>query len=134
VELAPDLPLLRCDAGQIEQVVVSLITNAIDAMPSSGSLWIRTRHPAGSPDVQIQVQDNGVGIAPELLPNLFEPFFTTKERGHGLGLGLAISRNIVERHQGRIEVTSQPGQGSQFTISLPLSGIGASAESPRAAA
>jgi len=134
LDLAPDLPRMRCDAAQIEQVVVSLIMNAIDAMPSNGSLSIRTRRLPGAPDVQIQVQDNGVGIAPELLPNLFEPFFTTKERGHGLGLGLAISRNIVERHQGRIEVSSEPGRGSLFTISLPVDGVAAPAERPRAAA
>lgn len=134
LDLAPDLPLLRCDAAQIDQVIVSLIMNAIDAMPSSGSLWIRTQQLPGASGVQIQVQDNGVGIAPELLQNLFEPFFTTKERGHGLGLGLAISRNIVERHQGRIEVSSEPGRGSLFTISFPVNGAGAAAESSRAAA
>jgi len=134
LELAAKLPPLRCDTGQIEQVVVSLMANAIDAMPSGGRLWIRTRRAPGAADVQIEVEDNGVGIAPELLPNLFEPFFTTKERGHGLGLGLAISRNIVERHQGRIAVTSQAGQGAKFTIHLPLSEVQESSGSPRAAA
>jgi len=134
LDLAPDLPLLRCDAAQIEQVVVSLVMNAIDAMPSSGSLRISTRRPPGSLDVQIQIQDNGVGIAPELLPNLFEPFFTTKERGHGLGLGLAISRNIIERHQGRIEVSSEPGHGALFTISLPVNGVSESLDRSKAAA
>jgi len=134
LELAPDLPLLRCDAAQIEQVVVSLVMNAIDAMPSSGRLHISTRRLPDSSDVQIQIQDNGVGIAPELLPNLFEPFFTTKERGHGLGLGLAISRNIVERHQGRIEVSSEPGHGALFTINLPVNGVSDSLDRSKAAA
>ena len=63
-----------------------------------------------------------MGIAPEVLPNLFEPFFTTKERGHGVGLGLAISRSIVERHRGRIEASSAPGRGTTFTITLPFNG------------
>jgi signal transduction histidine kinase len=70
--------------------------------------------------VQVAVRDDGVGMPPEVLKNMFEPFFTTKERGRGLGLGLAISRQIVERHQGRIEVKSEPGKGTLFTITLPM--------------
>jgi len=128
LDLAPDLPAVRCDGAQVEQVIVSLIMNAIDAMPAGGTLGIRSSR-ANSPDVQIGVQDNGVGIAPEVLPNLFEPFFTTKERGHGLGLGLAISRNIVERHRGRIEAASEPGKGSVFTVSLPVNGAAVSVAS-----
>ena len=127
LDMAPDLPAVRCDGAQVEQVIVSLMMNAIDAMPTGGTLGIRSVRVTNSPEIQIQVQDNGVGIAPEVLPNLFEPFFTTKERGHGLGLGLAISRNIVERHHGRIEVTSEPGKGSVFIVKLPVSGA---AESP----
>jgi len=68
------------------------------------------------------VQDDGAGIPLELMSQMFEPFFTTKERGHGLGLGLAISRMIVERHQGRIDVESELGRGTRFTITLPLEG------------
>jgi len=68
------------------------------------------------------VQDDGMGIAPELISQMFEPFFTTKEGGHGLGLGLAISRMIVERHQGHIAVKSEPGRGTLFTVTLPLEG------------
>jgi len=123
--LAPDLPAVRCDGAQVEQVLVSLMMNAIDAMPAGGTLGIRSSRAANSPEVQITVRDNGAGIAPEVLPNLFEPFFTTKERGHGLGLGLAISRNIVERHHGRIAVASEPGRGSVFTVSLPMNGAAA---------
>jgi len=134
LDLALDLTPVRCDPAQIEQVVVSLMMNAIDAMRGGGNLTLRTRRTPDSSAVQIQVQDNGVGIPADLLPNLFEPFFTTKERGHGLGLGLAISRNIVERHQGRIEVASEPGRGSLFNITLPVNGVsGSSAHTPRAA-
>ncbi|HYA61606.1 MAG TPA: ATP-binding protein [Candidatus Sulfotelmatobacter sp.] len=118
--LQADLPLVRCDAGQIEQVVLALVMNAIDAMPNGGNLTVTSR---GGPDarhVQIEVRDDGVGMPPDVLSNMFEPFFTTKERGRGLGLGLAISRNIVDRHGGRIEVASQPGRGTTFTITLPL--------------
>jgi two-component system NtrC family sensor kinase len=127
LELASDLPPVPCDPAQIEQVIVSLAMNAIDAMPNGGDLTIRTRRLADAPEVQIEVEDNGSGIPVELLPNLFEPFFTTKERGHGLGLGLAISRNIVERHQGKIQVDSAPGRGSLFSVTLPVKAANAAA-------
>lgn len=120
LHLAPDLPAVCCDPAQTEQIIVSLIINAIDAMPTGGTLCVRSLHTANPPEVQIQVQDNGIGIPAGALEHLFEPFFSTKERGHGLGLGLAISRNIVERHHGRIEVASEPGKGSVFTVSLPV--------------
>jgi len=121
-DLAGDLPLVRCDPAQMEQVLLALIMNAIDAMPRGGILTLRSRGLPDSPQIQLQVQDDGVGIAPEVLPNLFEPFFTTKERGHEVGLGLAISRSIVERHRGRIEASSAPGRGTTFTITLPFNG------------
>ena len=122
LNLASDLPPVRCDPSQIEQVMLSLVMNAIDAMPHGGTLRIASHYRSKPAEAQIQIQDDGVGIPPDVLPNLFEPFFTTKERGHGLGLGLAISRTIIERHLGRIEVQSEPGRGTQFTIILPLSG------------
>jgi len=121
-DLAGDLPLARCDSAQMEQVLLALIMNAIDAMPRGGILTLRSRQLPDLPEIQLQVQDDGVGIAPEVLPNLFEPFFTTKERGHGVGLGLAISRSIIERHRGQIEVASAPGRGTTFTITLPVNG------------
>jgi len=123
LELAADLPPVRCDPAQIEQVLVALVMNAIDAMPKGGSLAVRSHLLPKTAEAQLQIQDDGVGIPPELLPNLFEPFFTTKESGHGVGLGLAISKNIVERHQGHIEVTSDPGRGTTFTITLPVGGV-----------
>ena len=118
--LEENLPLVRCDAGQIEQVVLALVMNAIDAMPNGGNLTVTSRRAPDAGHVQIEVRDDGVGMPPDVLSNMFEPFFTTKERGRGLGLGLAISRNIVDRHGGRIEVASQPGHGTTFTITLPL--------------
>jgi two-component system, NtrC family, sensor kinase len=120
LNLASDLPLVRCDTGQIEQVLLALVMNAIDALPNGGTLTLTTRRVPGGSDVQVVVRDDGVGIPPDILKNMFEPFFTTKERGRGLGLGLAISRQIVERHQGRIEVESNPGRGTVLTITLPI--------------
>lgn len=122
LDLATDLPLVRCDPSQIEQVILSLVMNAVDAMPHGGALRIATRHLAEPDEAQIEVRDDGMGIPADVLPNLFEPFFTTKERGHGLGLGLAISRTIIERHLGHIEVQSERGRGTQFTITLPVNG------------
>jgi len=120
LNLARDLASVRCDPGQIEQVVLALVMNAIDAMPNGGTLTFVTHKAPGGTDVQVEVGDDGVGMPPEILKNMFEPFFTTKERGRGLGLGLAISRQIVERHQGRIEVKSELGRGTLFTITLPM--------------
>jgi len=117
-----DLPVVQCDPSHIEQVFLALMMNAIDAMPRGGNLWVRTR-PAAAPNhsVEVQIQDDGVGIAPDVVPHLFEPFFTTKERGHGVGLGLAISHGIIERHHGTIAVQSESGRGTTFTILLPVS-------------
>ncbi len=119
LKLADDLPRVPCDPAQIEQVLLALIMNAIDAMPRGGNLWIEARPSHAEREIEIQVRDDGAGIAPDVLPHIFEPFVTTKESGHGVGLGLAISRGIVERHKGRIEVESELGRGTTFTITLP---------------
>lgn len=134
IELHPnferDLPLVRCDPGQIEQVILALVMNAIDAMPNGGNLTLTSRKGPDPDHIQIEVRDDGVGMPPDVLANMFEPFFTTKEHGRGLGLGLAISRNIVDRHGGRIEVASEPGRGTAFTITLPLQSTAVPAAAP----
>lgn len=121
-QLDPDLPLVQCDGAQIEQVLLALMMNAIDAMPQGGNLWLTTKVVRESNQVQIVVRDDGSGIAPEILPQIFEPFLTTKETGHGVGLGLAISHSILERHNGKIEVQSELGRGTTFTVTLPWEG------------
>ncbi len=116
LDLEPDLPTTCGDSNQIKQVLINLILNSAEAMPSAGGhIKIGTRW--ADNQVCIQVIDTGCGISHEHLSQLFEPFFTTKTRG--LGLGLAISQEIVEKHRGRIDVCSQPSQGTTFTISLP---------------
>jgi len=114
------LPQVLCDGAQIEQVLVALMVNAMDAMPQGGNLWLTTRADADKSTVQAVVRDDGTGISPEILPRLFEPFLTTKETGRGVGLGLAISRSILERHNGSIEVQSELGRGTTFTATLPF--------------
>lgn len=127
VELALDLgdePLIvRIDAGQLEQVVMNLAINAVDAMPEGGRLEIRSRvGPAaedGRPTAVVEVVDTGTGMEPSTLERLFEPFFTTKPAGRGTGLGLATSYAIVSEAGGQIEVSSTPGEGSTFRVTLP---------------
>ncbi len=118
-QLDPALPHVLCDAAQIEQVLVALVVNAMDALPQGGNLWIISSASREDNCVRIVVRDDGTGIAPEILPHLFEPFLTTKETGRGVGLGLAISHSILERHNGSIEVQSEIGRGTTFTITLP---------------
>jgi two-component system NtrC family sensor kinase len=118
-QLDPNLPQVQCDAAQIEQVLLALIVNAIDAMPQGGNLWLNTSCDPKADQIRIVVRDDGTGIPADILPRLFEPFLTTKETGRGVGLGLAISRSILERHSGTIEVQSELGRGTTFTLTLP---------------
>ena len=119
-DLADEVPMMHCDPAQIEQVLLALVMNALDAMPRGGNLLLRTRYLPQSRQVELQVRDDGMGIPPDLLPRLFEPFLTTKETGKGVGLGLAISKTIIERHGGQVEVESQPGRGTTFYVFLPV--------------
>jgi signal transduction histidine kinase len=112
-----DLPVMSLDRDQLKQTLLNLVTNAFDAMPGGGTLTIAAA--ARRDSITLTVEDTGAGIPPDLLPKLFEPWITTKVKG--MGLGLPIARRIVEAHGGRIEVKSSPGEGSVFTISLPLS-------------
>jgi len=118
--LAEDLPRLHCDPSQIEQVLLAVIVNAADAMPKGGNLWIDSRLSADGSHVVLTIRDDGSGIPPEIMPKIFEPFVTTKESGHGTGLGLAVSRGIVERHSGKISVDSEVAKGTTVTITLPV--------------
>jgi PAS domain S-box-containing protein len=118
LELEP-LPPVECYPGKINQVVMNLLLNAIDACKAGGRVTVRTR-PA-TDGVEIDVVDTGHGIDPSIRDRIFDPFFTTKPIGQGTGLGLSTSYGIVKAHGGRIDVESSPGQGSRFTVRLPLS-------------
>ncbi|GLC26943.1 PAS domain S-box protein [Roseisolibacter agri] len=140
-DLAPAAWAVVADPGQLEQVLLNLAVNARDAMPNGGTLRLRTENhhvgpseTAPSPGqahgryVALVVEDDGVGIAADVLPRIFEPFFTTKPVGHGTGLGLATVYGIVEQSGGVVTVDSAPGRGSRFTVMLPA--VDAPAPSP----
>ncbi|HKN82496.1 MAG TPA: response regulator [Pyrinomonadaceae bacterium] len=116
VEIAEDLQLVSGDPGQLQQAIIALATNALDAMAESGVLTIIARNEADK--VIVEVSDTGVGIPPENLPKIFEPFFTTKEIGSGTGLGLAVCYGILTEHGGSLDVQSTVGVGTTFTITL----------------
>lgn len=117
IETAENLPPIAGDAVQLQQAVIALATNAIDAMPEGGVLRITSR--MNGKRVLVEVTDSGVGIPQENVPRIFEPFFTTKEVGKGTGLGLAVCYGILTEHGGSLDVQTTPGVGSTFTISLP---------------
>jgi two-component system NtrC family sensor kinase len=119
-EVPQDLPRLRCDAAQIEQMILALAMNALDATPVGGRVTVAVRRDPESNAVLLVVSDNGCGIAEEDRSRIFEPFFTTKTGGKGVGLGLAVVYGIVTRHGGRIDVLSAVGSGTTFTVRLPL--------------
>lgn len=123
VSVQEGLPEIAADAEQLEQVLLNLLMNAVEAMSEGGQLAVRAAlRPAPGGAVEIAVTDTGTGIAPEHLPRIFDPFFTTKEPGRGTGLGLSVSYGIVKGHGGWIEVESEPGKGSMFRIVLPAAG------------
>jgi signal transduction histidine kinase len=117
-ELDPSLPKFTADPNQLQQVCTNLVVNAIQAMPEGGKLTLRTSLSQGQ--LKMEVQDTGYGISPENMRKLFTPFFSTKKEVKGVGLGLAVSYGIIQRHRGKIEVQSKEGEGSTFTVYLPL--------------
>ncbi|HYS78837.1 MAG TPA: ATP-binding protein [Candidatus Dormibacteraeota bacterium] len=119
-QLAPDLPMVRGHADQLQQVLMNLMINAQDALEGSpGTVTITTTR-ADADRIEVRVTDTGPGIPKEIQGKLFEPFFTTKPRGKGTGLGLAVTYGIVKDHGGEIRLLSEPGHGATFIITLPL--------------
>jgi len=119
----PGLPLTMIDEGQVSQVFINIILNALDAMPEGGTLTVRTRreqNDSGKETIVIEVADTGIGIPAQDLEKIFDPFYTTKEVGSGTGLGLSLSYNIIKRFKGDIKVESEAGRGTIFTIMLPV--------------
>ena len=115
---AQSLPPVYVDEHQIQQVLVNLVTNAVQATAAGGRIVISSRMGKSNGSVEIGVADTGKGIPPEFLPHIFDPFFSTKGEG-GTGLGLSVSYGIIKKHGGRITVESHPGKGTIFTVILP---------------
>jgi PAS domain S-box-containing protein len=116
--ILPQLPLIDCDPGQISQVIMNILTNSIQAITVNGNITIETK--TENNNVEIIITDNGYGITRENLNKIFNPFFTTKKPGEGTGLGLSISYGIIKSHNGSIDVKSEVGKGTTFTLKLPI--------------
>lgn len=118
VEVPDHLPKIYVDSSQIEQVLINLFINAIQAMPDGGDLFVKGDYDPKSGNLILEVRDTGIGIQKDILPNIFDPFFTTKST-KGTGLGLSVSYGIIRQHNGDIAVESIEGQGTKFIIKLP---------------
>jgi signal transduction histidine kinase len=113
-----EIPEIECYPGQLNQVLMNILSNAIDAIEDKGTIRISSSKSNGS--IRVTIKDSGKGIPENIQSKIFEPFFTTKEVGQGTGLGLSICQGIIEKHHGRIEVKSQVGKGSEFEIVVPV--------------
>jgi len=112
------IPLTKCNLGQLNQVFMNLLINAVQAIEERGEISVKTEHRDG--DIVISISDTGSGIQEDKINRIFEPFFTTKEVGKGTGLGLSIAYDIVKKHNGEIMVASEIGKGTTFTVTLPI--------------
>ncbi|MFH1227621.1 MAG: response regulator [Planctomycetota bacterium] len=144
IDLFPELNNIQADRSQIEQVIMNLAINARDAMPTGGQMIIKTANISLRPEqaqnmpgarpgnfVRLEVYDTGTGMDQKTISHLFEPFFTTKERGKGTGLGLSVAYGIVKQHNGWINVRSEPGKGSVFSVYLPVAASGQPGSKPK---
>ena len=111
--------LIYCSPNQVKQACMAILVNSSEAVTENGEIIVRTSNP-DEDSIVLEIIDNGIGIAAEDIPHIFEPFFSTKQEVHGIGLGLAISHGIIQSHKGKIQVKSEPGQGTTISITLPL--------------
>jgi two-component system, NtrC family, sensor kinase len=111
--------MIYCSPNQVKQACMAIIVNSTEAVSENGEIKIITSNP-DEDNIVIEISDNGIGISPEDIPHIFEPFFSTKQEARGIGLGLAITHGIVQSHKGKIQVKSEPGQGTAILITLPL--------------
>ena len=122
LEIESDLKPIHGDFNQIQQSIINLVFNAVDAIGTGGKITISAMNKKEEGQVWIVVSDNGKGIDPEEINHIFEPFYTTKDEGYGVGLGLSIIFGIMDRHGGSIEADSEPGKGTSFTLQFPFGG------------
>jgi len=117
-DLMESLPIIAGDQAQLQQVILNLISNAIDAIGKDGTVSVKSR--ADDSKIRIVIADTGPGIPENMQKKIFDPFFTTKSSGKGTGLGLWISYTIIEKLGGSLSLSSQAGQGAEFTVTLPI--------------
>ena len=117
-EYQENMPHVEAYGGQLNQVFMNILDNAAFAIQDKGDVWIRLKSDGNN--AIIEFEDNGCGMDEETRKKVFDPFFTTKEVGQGTGLGMAISYKVIKNHKGRIDLISEKGKGSKFTIILPL--------------
>jgi len=113
-----EIPEVDCLPGQINQVFMNILSNAIQAIPAEGSIFVKTWQV--DQNVKISIRDTGTGMSEDVQKKIFDPFFTTKGVGKGTGLGMSISFGIIQKHHGKIELFSKPGQGTEFVITIPV--------------
>jgi signal transduction histidine kinase len=130
-EIDSNLPPVYGDFQQLTQVMLNIVLNALDAMPGGGTLTIALRTPSGKDQIAVEVTDTGIGMPEQVLANVFDPFFTTKSAATGTGLGLSVSLGIIRQHGGDILVRSKVGEGTTFTVQLPVAMVPAKMPEPR---
>ena len=113
-----EIPEVDCLPGQINQVFMNILSNAIQAIPGEGTIFVKTWHVDAM--VKISIRDTGTGMTEDVQKKIFDPFFTTKGVGKGTGLGMSISFGIIQKHNGKIELFSKPGEGTEFVITIPV--------------
>lgn len=117
--LAAKSDLIYCSPNQIKQACLAMLVNAAEATPENGEIQVKTSNPDAD-TIILEIVDSGIGISSDDIPHIFEPFFSTKQEAHGIGLGLSIAHGIVQSHKGKIQVKSEPGIGTTFSVTLPL--------------
>jgi two-component system NtrC family sensor kinase len=123
VERDPSAPEVVSDGAQLQQVLLNILNNAIDAVGRDGQVWVTTQFDPAAREVRVQVADSGPGIPSEILGKIFDPFFTTKKLGSGTGLGLSICHSILTNLGGRIEAANRAEGGAVFTVSVPVNDL-----------
>ena len=118
-DFSAPLDLISCSENQIKQACIALLLNASEAVFENGEIMMKTTNP-DEESIKLEITDNGVGIAPEDIPQIFEPFFSAKQKASGIGLGLAIVHGIIQSHKGKIEVDSELGKRTTISIILPV--------------
>ena len=113
-----DIPMTKCNPGQLKQVFMNILVNASHAIEKQGEITVKTWHDDGH--IYVSISDNGSGIPEKILNKIFDPFFTTKDVGCGTGLGLSLAYDIISKHNGEMKVESKEGKGTTFTIKIPI--------------